>query len=113
MLKRFWNDETGFSYSTELVLVCTICSLGLVTGLTSARDGLITELADVGGAIAALNQSYHVGGSTSHCSWAGASWFEDFQDFCDELGVGNECNSRCLIVCDEADVSRNEGVHGP
>ena len=110
-VKALWNDETGFSYSTELVLVCTICSLGLITGMTSARDGLITELADVGGAIAFLNQSYAMGGVKAHCAFTGATSFDDLQDFCDDLGVGNECNSRCLIVCEEAGVSPGESPH--
>ena len=111
MLRAFWNDETGFSYSTELVLVCTICSLGLITGMTSARDGLVTELADVGGAIAFLNQSYAMGGVKAHCAFTGATNFQDMQDFCDEAGVGNVCNSRCLVVCDEADVKKGEDPH--
>lgn len=100
-LKAFWDDEAGAVLSVELVLVGSILCIGCVTGLTSYRDGVITELADCGGALASFNQSYNYGGVKAHCAETAASGFEDFVDFCDDGTIGNECNSRCLIVCIE------------
>ena len=70
MMKQFWNDEAGFIVSAELVLVATILVIGMISGLTSVRDAVITELADVGGAIGSINQSFTYGGASAHCgSW--------------------------------------------
>ena len=52
MLKQLWRDESGAYVSLEIVLAGTILGIGVITGLSSLRDATITELADVGGAIA-------------------------------------------------------------
>ena len=62
ILRNLWNDEVGAVISTELTLVTTVLGLGLVTGLTSLRDSVVTELMSVGSAINHLDQSYTVGG---------------------------------------------------
>jgi Flp pilus assembly pilin Flp len=100
MLKKLWNDEAGVIVSAEIVLVATILVIALVTGLTSLRDAVNTELADVGGAIGAVSQTYSYGGITAHCASASGSSFTDSQDFCDGAAVGdNACNSRCIAIC--------------
>ena len=100
MMKQLWNDETGFIVSAELVLVATILVIGMITGLTSVRDAVITELADVGAAISAINQSYNFGGASAHCGSTVGSGFRDQTDFCDN--PSDSCNSRCLRICDGA-----------
>jgi Flp pilus assembly pilin Flp len=98
--KQLWNDEAGFIIPAELVLIATILVIGMITGLTSVRDAVITELADVGGAIGAVNQSYTYGGASAHCATTAGSTFTDFLDFCDTAGTGTgEQNSRCLSIC--------------
>ena len=97
MFKRFWNDETGAYVSLEIVLVGTILGIGVITGLSSLRDAVITELADLGGAIAWLDQSYTLHGSTSHSAATAPTFHFDFPDFCDD-GNPNP-NERCLVIC--------------
>ena len=46
--KRFWKNESGAVLSTELVLVSTIVSLGMITGLKSLADNVNGELSDLG-----------------------------------------------------------------
>ena len=99
MMKNLWNDEAGFIVSAELVLVATILVIGMITGLTSVRDAVITELADVGGAIGAINQSYTYGGASAHCATTAGSQFTDFLDFCDTTNDPQQQNSRCLSIC--------------
>src|SRR5262245_33287117 len=99
MMKKLWNDEAGFIVSAELVLVATILVIGMITGLTSVRDAVITELADVGGAIGSINQSFAYGGASAHCANTAGSAFVDLLDFCDTNTAGQESNSRCLSVC--------------
>jgi Flp pilus assembly pilin Flp len=100
MLIKLWNDEAGAIVAAEIILVATILVIGIVTGLSSVRDAVIEELADVGAAIGSVNQSYLVGGSTSHSAQAAGSQFADQSDFCDNGGAAGEvqCNSRCVTI---------------
>ncbi len=52
------HDEAGFVVSSELVLVTTICVLGLIVGLSEMAIGVNEELEDVGSAVGSLNQTY-------------------------------------------------------
>ena len=57
-MMKLWNDEAGFVVSVELVLISTITVIGLMTGLTAVRDGVVSELSDTAGAVQDMNQSY-------------------------------------------------------
>ena len=59
LLKRIWNQDQGV-LTFEWVLLITIVILGIVGGLSAARDAIIDELGDVGGAIIAVDQSWTV-----------------------------------------------------
>ena len=97
MLQQLWNDEAGVVVSAELVLIGTILVIGLMTGLSSLRDAVITELADVGAAIASLDQSYVLHGSTSHSASTANTFHFDLTDYCDD-GV-TTTSERCLVIC--------------
>jgi Flp pilus assembly pilin Flp len=114
MMKQLWNDEGGFTVAAELVLIATILVIGMITGLTSVRDAVITELADVGGAIGAVNQSYNYGGASAHCARTAGSAFADLLDFCDTTGAAvNTGNSRCISLCAPATPEGPFGVGIP
>jgi Flp pilus assembly pilin Flp len=100
MLVKLWNDEAGAIVASEIILIATILVIGIVTGLSSVRDAVIEELADVGAAIGSVNQSYQVSGSESHSATAAGSQFVDTADFCDGAtnGTGAQCNSRCVTI---------------
>ena len=53
MFHRLWNDEAGMVVSSELVFVTSIAAIGMIVGLSAARDGITSELADVGDAVTA------------------------------------------------------------
>lgn len=61
-LCALWNDERGFIISAELVLIGTLCVLGLITGLTLVRDSIGGELGDIACAMRSLDQSYAYSG---------------------------------------------------
>ena len=105
MLKRLWNDNGGAVISGELVLVLTILVIAMVTGLTSLRDAVVTELADVGAAIGSINQSFEYGGIKAHCAKVHGSQFRDAPDFCDQ-NDWHVRNSRCVEVCTGFDAER-------
>jgi len=97
MLNKFMNDESGLIISAELVLVLTICVLGVIVGLSSVVVAVNEELLDVAHAIGSLNQSYGVPGFTG-CKKGGApisytygSTNTDTPDDCD-------CASSCDMI---------------
>lgn len=104
MLKKLWNDEAGAIISAEVVLVATILVIGMVVGLKSVRDAVVTELADVAQAIANVSQSFSYSGIDGHSSATTGSFFLDTQDFCDTAldndagGVGSKCVNVCAAA---------------
>ena len=86
LMQRLWADEAGFVISTELTLVATILVIGMVVGLTSVRDQIVQELADVAGAISEIDQSYSFSAITGHNSSTAGADFLDNTDNCDANG---------------------------
>ncbi len=110
MFRRLWNDECGALLSAEIVLAGTILVIGVITGLTSARDAVVTELADLGGAVAWLDQSYTLGGIKAHHSTSFGTDYFDCHDQCDlDDSAAAFHNSRCLSIC--LDVQPGECGH--
>lgn len=95
---RLWQDDGGAVVSAELVLIGTVLVIGVITGMSSLRDAVITELADVGAAIGLLDQSYSLHGSTSHSSATASTTYDDKRDFCD-TGSVHTTSERCLVIC--------------
>ena len=100
LLKRLWNDETGFVASTELILFTVIVVIGLISGMVMYRDQIVQELGDVASALGNLNQSYSfdaanctfvVGGAAFTSTVAGSA-FADQTDFC-ETGTNEGDNN--------------------
>lgn len=103
---RFWNDEAGFIVSIELILLSTIAIIGLIAGMASVRDAVVSELSDVAGAVQDLNQSYTFFGVIGHAASTSGSDFEDFTDFCDTngdvAGIADNCITFDGIPADES-----------
>lgn len=58
-LHQLWREDDG-GLTFEWVLLVTILTIGIVSGLAAARDGIIDEFGDVTQAAIALDQSYRV-----------------------------------------------------
>ena len=56
-LLNIWRDERGV-LSFEWVLLLTLLTIGIVSGLTAARDAVIDELGDVAEAAVHIDQSF-------------------------------------------------------
>ena len=56
---RLWNEEDGL-LAFEWVLLVTLLTFGIVSGVAGARDAIIDELGDVAQAMLALDQSYSI-----------------------------------------------------
>ncbi len=100
MLKKLFQDESGFIVSAELILIATLLVIGLIVGLSEVQHATVSELNDVADAIGELNQSYFYSGFSSrhffalfniHATTYG-SGFVDQRDDCD--------NNQCDLACD-------------
>jgi len=99
MFQQLWSDENGFVVSAELVLIATVLVLGMIVGLTTLRDQVIAELADVAAAFSNSNQSYSFSGITGHSSSTAGSIFDDNTDFCD-AAVTAGSDEHCIAIVD-------------
>jgi Flp pilus assembly pilin Flp len=59
VLARVWSEQDGV-LSFEWVLLVTLLTIGVVSGIAAARDAIIDEMGDVAQAMLALDQSYTV-----------------------------------------------------
>lgn len=97
MFQKLWNDESGLIISAELVLVLTICVLGIIVGLSSVVVAVNEELLDTAHAIGSLNQSFGFSGFIGckkggfPISYTYGSVNTDAPDDCD-------CNSSCDMI---------------
>ncbi len=70
----------------EWILLVTLLVIGVVGGVSSVRDGLVSELGDVGGAIVHIDQSYTV--EADACSGTGNEFgFADTLPTCIGEGI--------------------------
>ena len=59
VLARVWKEEDGV-LSFEWILLLTLLTIGIVSGVAAARDAIIDEFGDVAQAMLALDQSYTI-----------------------------------------------------
>ena len=59
MFVRIWNEDDGV-LSFEWILLVTLLTIGIVSGISAARDAIIDEFGDVAQAMLALDQSYTI-----------------------------------------------------
>ena len=82
ILRSMWSEDDGV-LSFEWVLLVTLLTIGIVSGVAAARDAIIDELGDVSQAMLALDQSYTIDFPllvevhTTTASSASNSGFED------------------------------------
>jgi len=101
ILHELWVDDAGALISLEMVLLATILGIGLIAAMSALQTAIVTEMADVGGAISSLNQSYEFGGISGHTASTAGSSFLDQPDSGDDVGGTQPpgANSRGIIVC--------------
>ena len=73
-LKTFWQRDDGV-LTFEWILLVTLLVIGIVGGLSSVRDAILSELGDVAAAAVAVDQSYSV--AADPCFNRGSFEFQD------------------------------------
>jgi hypothetical protein len=105
---KLWRDADGFVVSSELVLIATVVVIGLLTGLASVRDAVISELSDVAGAIQDINESYSIDGVVGHNANTAGFNYLDGTDECDlnddPAGVADNCITFNGVITNEESV---------
>ena len=98
---RLWSEETGAIVSAEIMLVMSILVIGVIVGLKSVRDSVVTELADVAQALANVSQTYSYSATSGHHAYTGGGLFTDAADFCDnDTVIADPSNpSKCVVIC--------------
>jgi hypothetical protein len=96
MMKAFVADEQGFVVSAELVLVSTVAVIGLLVGLSAVRDGVVSELSDVAGAVQDANQSFSLDGVVGHNANTAGFNFLDNLDECDSTNDTSGAADNCI-----------------
>lgn len=112
MLKKLWNDEAGALLSAEFVLLATILVIGSIVGLKAVQTSVVAELADVGQAIANINQSYSYRATTGHVSSSGGASFTDTADFCDNGDSADGQQSKCVSTFALPTAEAGSGANG-
>jgi Flp pilus assembly pilin Flp len=92
---NMWREEDGV-LSFEWTLLVTLLTIGIVSGLSAARDGIIDEFGDAAQAMVALDQSFtidfplNVDVHTTDPSSASDSAFTDALIYtdCDRVQIG-------------------------
>ena len=110
MLTKLWNDETGAVLTVELLLICSIVGIGAITGLSTLRDALVTEMADVAAAVANFDQGFSVAGIDSPTGFSAGFEFIDQRDPGDVAGA--PAHPRGIIVCITAFGQESRGLVG-
>ena len=105
---QLWREDDGFIVSIELILLATIAVIGLIAGMAAVRDAVISELADVAGAIQDMNQCYSFFGIEGHSSSVCGSDFEDALDFCDSPDDEAAAADNCIVFEGTDDESGGE-----
>ncbi len=89
-LKRMWREDQGF-LTFEWVLLLTLLAIGIVGGLTAARDATIDELGDVAEAVVSFDQSYSLAAFSTDCNGQGPQVNAPGFSFVDQKATVNRC----------------------
>ncbi len=84
LLARLVREDAGV-LTFEWVLLISVLVIGIVGGLTAARDAIISELGDVAGAAVAIDQSFTVNADP----WLGRNAM-NFDDTAAGVGTSRE-----------------------
>jgi Flp pilus assembly pilin Flp len=65
---KLWRDDVGAVIASEYLFISTLLVVGIIVGLSSIRDAVTSEMAELGNSYMALSQGYWVSGQIGCCS---------------------------------------------
>lgn len=72
LLRRIWRDDEGV-LTFEWILLITVIVIGIIGGISTARDAIISEFGDISNATVNIDQSYTV--VSDPCTGTGSTFF--------------------------------------
>jgi hypothetical protein len=103
------RKQAGFIVTIELLLLATICVIGLIVGMTNVRDSVLAELSDVSETIGNLDQSYSISAVSNAAGTAATagSIFVDARDTVDathpiDTNIGNSVGELTFLPANPA-----------
>lgn len=60
ILKQLWCDESGSADYLFLIMLLTICVLGVLPGIATMRDQVVQQFGDLAVAFESLDQTYSI-----------------------------------------------------
>ena len=102
VISRLWNEQEGAIVSAEILMIGTILVIGVIVGLKSVRDAVVSELADFAQAVSNANQSYSYSGVAGHATYSQGGCFHDQVDFCENNWNDRWQESKCVSVAVQA-----------
>ena len=113
VMQRLWSEQDGAIVSAEIMLIASVLVIGVIVGLKSVRDSVVSELADVAQALANVDQSYSYSGTSGHHAFTAGGFFGDLPDFCDQTpGLVGVQESKCVAICSAALHPTGAGADG-
>ena len=88
LMTNMWKEEDGV-LSFEWTLLLTLLTLGIVSGLSAARDSIIDELGDLAQAAGAMDQSYSFPALTF--TFGGGTFTVAGSTFTDDAMIYTDC----------------------
>ena len=88
LISQIWTEEDGV-LSFEWTLLLTLLTLGIVSGLSAARDAIIDELGDLAQAAGAMDQSYSFPALTF--TFGGGTFTVAGSTFTDDAMIYTDC----------------------
>ena len=98
MIQKLTSDQRGTVLSLELVLLAVVVLIGLMTGMTSVRDAIVSEVSDLAGSVQDANQSFSVFGISGTSSSVSGMDFEDSLDFGDTAEDPSGEADNCIVM---------------
>lgn len=98
LAQQLWHEDYGFVISAELVFIASVLVIGMVVGLTSFRDAIVSEFSDIAGAVQDFNQCYTFNATIGHSGETHGSAFVDATDHCDEPEDVAGGFDNCIVV---------------
>lgn len=92
LVRLLWKDDTGAIIAAEYLLIGTILVIGIMVGLASIRDAIVTELSELGNSYLALSQGYVLSGQSACCAATDGSQALDTPCLVADPVCGNTCD---------------------
>ena len=106
------KDEKGFIVSMEVALLATIAIVGLLVSLTTTRDAVTRQFAEISSAVQGLSQQYSFNGSVGRSSSTAGSSFAEQPDWCDDSFDSPGAVDNCITFSAPSDESDSGGGTG-